>query len=45
MVSETARKIAHEADGIIDKLKSLGAEFKTDGVWRLGDKERRKENV
>lgn len=26
MVSETARKIAHEAGGIIDKLQSLGEE-------------------
>lgn len=34
---ELARMEAHAPDGIIEKLEKLGAVFKTDGVWRLGD--------
>lgn len=34
---ERARIIAHSPDGIVPKLEKLGAVFKTDGVWRLGD--------
>ena len=28
---------AHREGGLIDKIEEMGAEFKTAGVWRLGD--------
>lgn len=37
LVHERARREAHAPTGIIPKLEKLGAVFKTDGVWRLGD--------